>query len=56
VQAIYEQYTKLFATDKPMYEQFFIYVSNVLRGDFGFSFSQYPRTVTDVIGSAIGGR
>ncbi len=54
VQAIYEQYTKLFATDRPMYEQFFIYVSNVLKGDFGFSFSQYPRRVTDVIGSAIG--
>ena len=54
VQAIYEQYTKLFATDRPMYEQFFIYVSNVLKGDFGFTFSQYPRRVTDVIGSAIG--
>jgi peptide/nickel transport system permease protein len=53
VQAIYEQYTKLFATDKPMHEQFFIYVSNVVQGDFGFSFSQYPRRVTDVIGSSI---
>jgi len=53
VQAIYEQYTKLFGTDLPMYEQFFIYVRNVLRGDFGYSFSQYPRTVADVIGSAV---
>ncbi len=53
VQAIYEQYTELFGTNKPMYEQFFIYVGNVLKGDFGFSFSQYPRRVTDVIGSAI---
>ncbi len=49
VQAIYEQYTKLFGTDLPMYQQFFIYVRNVLRGDFGFSFSQYPRTVADVL-------
>lgn len=53
VQAIYEQYAELFGTNKPMYEQFVLYVSNVFRGDFGFSFSQYPRTVADVIGSAI---
>ena len=45
VQAIYQQYTELFGTNKPMLEQFFIYVKNVLHGDFGFSFSQYPRTV-----------
>jgi peptide/nickel transport system permease protein len=54
VQAIYEQYTELFGTNKPMLEQFFIYVGNVLRGDFGFSISQYPRTVADVIASSIG--
>ncbi len=53
VQAIYQQYTELFATNKPLLEQFFIYVRNVLRGDFGFSFSQYPRTVTDVLSSSI---
>lgn len=53
VQAIYEQYSELFGTNKPMLEQFFIYIGNVLRGDFGFSFSQYPRTVADVIGSSI---
>src|SRR5512135_549279 len=53
VQAIYQQYTELFGTNKPMLEQFFIYMRNVVRGDFGFSFSQYPRTVADVISSAI---
>ncbi|MCL4271258.1 MAG: ABC transporter permease [Anaerolineales bacterium] len=53
VQAIYEQYTELFGTDKPLLEQFFIYVRNVVRGDFGFSFSQYPRTVADVIRTSI---
>ncbi|MEJ2210465.1 MAG: ABC transporter permease [Anaerolineae bacterium] len=53
VQAIYEQYTRLFGTNRPMFEQFFIYVGNVFRGDFGFSFSQYPRTVADVIASSI---
>ena len=53
VQAIYEQYTELFGTNRPMLEQFFIYMRNVLRGDFGFSFSMYPRTVADVLKSAI---
>ena len=53
VQAIYEQYTELFGTNKPMLEQFFIYVKNVAQGDFGFSFSQYPRTVADVIKASI---
>jgi peptide/nickel transport system permease protein len=53
VQAVYEQYTELFGTDKPMTEQFFIYVRNVFRGDFGYSISQYPRTVADVIKSSI---
>ncbi|KAA3658698.1 MAG: ABC transporter permease [Chloroflexi bacterium] len=53
VQAIYEQYSELFGTNKSMLEQFFIYMRNVLRGDFGFSFSQYPRTVADVLKSSI---
>jgi len=53
VQAIYQQYTELFGTNKPMIEQFFIYVKNVARGDFGFSFSQYPRTVADVLKTSI---
>ncbi len=53
VQAIYQQYADLFGTNKPLLEQFFIYVNNVVHGDFGFSFSQYPRTVADVISSSI---
>jgi peptide/nickel transport system permease protein len=53
IQAIYEQYTELFGTNKPMLEQFFIYTKNVVQGDFGFSFSQYPRTVADVLKSSI---
>ena len=53
VQAIYQQYADLFGTNKPMLEQFFLYVRNVAHGDFGFSFSQYPRTVADVIKSSI---
>jgi len=53
VQAIYQQYVELFGTNLPMHEQFFLYVRNVLRLDFGFSFAQYPRTVADVLKSSI---
>ena len=53
VQAIYEQYTELFGTNEPMYTQFLLYVKNVFQGDFGFSFSQYPRSVADVLRSSI---
>jgi peptide/nickel transport system permease protein len=54
VQAIYQQYADLFGTNKPILEQFFIYIRNVFRGDFGASISQYPRSVADVLGSSIG--
>ena len=53
IQEVYEQYAELFGTNKPMLEQFFLYVKNVMRGDFGVSFSQYPRTVGDILGSSI---
>ncbi len=53
VQAIYRQYTELFHTNEPMLTQFFIYMKNVLHGDFGFSFSQYPRTVSQVLRGAL---
>jgi peptide/nickel transport system permease protein len=52
-QAIYKQFTDLFGTNKPMLDQFVIYTRNVMQGDFGYSFSQYPRLVSDVIGSSV---
>ncbi len=52
-QAIYQRYADLFGTNKPMLEQFLIYLKNVAHGDFGYSFSQYPRTVADVIKASI---
>ncbi len=53
VQAVYSQYAELFGTNKSMLEQFFLYVRNVLRGDFGISFSQYPRPVADILKASI---
>jgi peptide/nickel transport system permease protein len=53
IQQIYNQYAELFGTDKPMLEQFFLYVRNVARGDFGVSFSEYPRPVANIISTSI---
>jgi peptide/nickel transport system permease protein len=53
VQRVYEQYAELFGTNLPMYQQFFLYVRNIFQGDFGTSFSQYPRPVSDIIASSI---
>ena len=54
VQKVYEQYQEQFGTNKPMLQQFLIYVKNVAHGDFGVSFSQYPRPVADIIRSSVG--
>ncbi len=54
VQEIYKRYEEEFGTNKPMLQQFFIFVKNLFRGDLGTSFSQYPRKVSNIISSAIG--
>ena len=53
IQQVYARYQEEFGTNKPMYEQFFIFVKNLFHGNLGISFSQYPRTVSDIISSAI---
>ena len=54
IQEMYQFYAKQFGTDKPMWQQFIIFCQNALKGDFGLSFSQYPRAVSDIISSSIG--
>ena len=53
VQEIYKRFEEEFGTNLPLHEQFFRFVKNAARGDFGTSFSQYPRPVSDIIGGAI---
>jgi peptide/nickel transport system permease protein len=53
MKAVYEQYAELFGTNKPILQQFFIYMNNVAHGSFGASFSQFPRPVMDIIKSSI---
>ena len=53
ISKVYEQYSELFGTKKPLLDQFFLYVGNVAQGNFGVSFSQYPRPVASIIGDSI---
>jgi peptide/nickel transport system permease protein len=53
VKQIYDNYAEQFGTNKPMYVQFITYFKNALTGDFGLSFGQYPREVSDIIANAI---
>ena len=53
VKAIYDAYMTEFGLDKPMWQQFLIYVKNLFQGRLGFSFVQYPREVADIIKSAV---
>lgn len=53
VQEIYRRYAEEFGTNKPLIEQFFLYAKNALHGNFGVSFSQYPRTVSSILTSSI---
>lgn len=53
IQKVYEDYVKAFGIDKPMYVQFFNYIKNALRGNFGVSFIYYPRTVADILSKSI---
>lgn len=53
VQEIYKRYEEEFGTNKPMFEQFLIFIKNLFKGEMGTSFSQYPRKVSDIISSSI---
>jgi peptide/nickel transport system permease protein len=40
-------------SNEPLISQYFTYLSRVLQGDFGISFSSFPAPVTTVIGTAL---
>jgi peptide/nickel transport system permease protein len=48
-----EEYVKKFGLDKPLYEQYFTYLGDLARLDFGYSISNYPVTVVDVMIDAV---
>lgn len=48
-QAVYENLLKKYGLDKPLHEQYFIYLKNLLKGDFGDSMKSRVETVNDMI-------
>jgi peptide/nickel transport system permease protein len=50
---IYQAYIAEFGLDKPMWEQFLIYLGNLARGDLGVSFQQSPTRVSTLIMQAL---
>src|SRR5688572_8450199 len=50
---VLENLNKRYKLNDPLHEQFFDYLGNLLRGDFGPSFKYPSRTVTEVIKAGI---
>ena len=48
-----ERLQRLFGLDKPLWQQYLLYMKNFLTGDFGVSLNLYPRSVMDVIGERL---
>ena len=44
-----EKLRDLFGVNEPLWKQYLLHVKNTLTGNFGVSFSHYPRSVSDVI-------
>jgi peptide/nickel transport system permease protein len=53
LQQIHEHYMQEFGLDKPLWQQFFIYVGKVFQGDLGTSFANYPQPVGPLIAQAL---
>jgi peptide/nickel transport system permease protein len=47
------EYDKDFGLDKPLAEQYLVYIWNISHLDFGFSMASYPMRVTTLMGSAL---
>lgn len=53
IEEMVQAYQAKFGLDKPIIEQYINYMSDVVRLDFGYSMTNYPRRVTDLIAIAM---
>ena len=53
LQAIHENFMREFGLDKPRWEQFLVYLQNLLHGDLGTSFGLYPAKVSGLVAAAL---
>lgn len=54
IKQVYDEYIEKFGVDQPMTVQFGKWLKAAVKGDFGVSFSQYPRSVSDILVSSVG--
>ena len=54
IKKVYDEYIEKFGVNQPMPVQFAKWLKGAVQGDFGVSFTQYPRTVADIIKSSVG--
>jgi peptide/nickel transport system permease protein len=48
-----QAYEVKFGLDQPLWRQYITYMSDVLRGDLGYSIANYPKTVAEMIAEAM---
>jgi len=53
LEKIIESYTRQFGLDQPLLQQYWDYMGQIVRFDFGYSLNRYPATVMDLIMQAI---
>ncbi|MCC6626469.1 MAG: ABC transporter permease [Chloroflexi bacterium] len=53
IEDMIKEYETKFGLDKPLWQQYLTYLSDVLRGDFNYSITNYPRTVLSMMQDSI---
>jgi peptide/nickel transport system permease protein len=53
LQKVHAAYVHQFALDQPLWMQFLTFLGNVVHGNLGQSFSNYPATVSSLVGEAL---
>jgi peptide/nickel transport system permease protein len=53
LRTIHQQYVHAFGLDKPLWDQFLVYLKHVFTGDLGVSFALYPSSVRGLILQAL---
>src|SRR3954471_16301111 len=53
LEQVHQHFMQEFGLDKPLWQQFLVYLGHIFHGDFGTSFGQYPASVNTLIAQAL---
>ena len=53
IEEMVQEYNRKFGLDKPLWQQYLTYLSDVFRLDLGYSIANYPRRVSDVLAESL---